>query len=179
MEQISGMASGAAHLPSAAAGAREPPKVQRPEEKAQSRPPEPAADEYVPEEKREPWGRYWVVRDEDGRSKVCFDGPEGTGDAPGGRDGVPGAGAPEQGGRTEGPEKKAAGRKSEHCTGDTGQVDREIEKLKKRRAELERRLSAETDEAKLRDLEKELAQVESELRRKDNDAYRRRHTTFS
>ena len=178
MELISGMASGAARLPSAAAGVREPPKVQRPEEKAQDRPPEPAADKYVPEEKREPWGRYWVGRDEDGRPKVYFDDPEGPGDAPEGTDGIS-AGALERGGGAEGSERKAAGTKSERCTGDTGQVDREIEKLKKRRAELERRLSAETDEAKLRELEKELAQVESELRRKDNDAYRRRHATFS
>ena len=35
------------------------------------------------------------------------------------------------------------------------------------------------DEMKARELEKELAQVERELSRKDNDTYRRQHTVFS
>ena len=44
---------------------------------------------------------------------------------------------------------------------------------------LERRRSPETDEAKARDLERQLAQVDSELSQKDNDAYRRQHTKFT
>lgn len=44
---------------------------------------------------------------------------------------------------------------------------------------LERRRSPETDEAKARDLERQLAQVESELSQKDNGACRRRHTKFT
>ena len=44
---------------------------------------------------------------------------------------------------------------------------------------LERRRSPETDEAKARDLECQLAQVDSELSQKDNDACRRRHTKFT
>lgn len=44
---------------------------------------------------------------------------------------------------------------------------------------LERRRSPETDEAKARDLERQLAQVDSELSQKDNDACRRRHTKFT
>ena len=45
--------------------------------------------------------------------------------------------------------------------------------------DLERRRSPETDEAKARDLERQLAQVDSELSQKDNDAYRRQHTKFT
>ncbi len=45
--------------------------------------------------------------------------------------------------------------------------------------DLERRRSPETDEAKARDLECQLAQVDSELSQKDNDACRRRHTKFT
>lgn len=45
--------------------------------------------------------------------------------------------------------------------------------------DLERRRSPETDEAKARDLERQLAQVDSELSQKDNDACRRRHTKFT
>ena len=44
---------------------------------------------------------------------------------------------------------------------------------------LERRRSPETDEAKARDLERQLAQVESELSQRDNGACRRRHTKFT
>ena len=44
---------------------------------------------------------------------------------------------------------------------------------------LERRRSPETDEAKARDLERQLAQVDSELSQKDNGACRRRHTKFT
>ncbi|WP_295757056.1 hypothetical protein [uncultured Oscillibacter sp.] len=44
---------------------------------------------------------------------------------------------------------------------------------------LERRRSPETDEAKARDLERQLAQVESELSQKDKGACRRRHTKFT
>lgn len=44
---------------------------------------------------------------------------------------------------------------------------------------LERRRFPETDEAKARDLERQLAQVDSELSQKDNDAYRRQHTKFT
>ena len=56
-------------------------------------------------------------------------------------------------------------------------MDREIEKLKKKKEELEQRLNTETDEAKIKDLERQLAQVERELNQKDNDTYRRQHTT--
>ena len=58
-------------------------------------------------------------------------------------------------------------------------MDREIEKLKKKQKELEQRLNAETDEAKIKDLERQLAQVERELKQKDNDTYRRQHSTFT
>ena len=55
-------------------------------------------------------------------------------------------------------------------------MDREIEKLKKKQQELEQRLNTETDEAKIKELERQLAQVERELKQKDNDTYRRQHT---
>ena len=58
-------------------------------------------------------------------------------------------------------------------------MDREIQRLRKKRQELAQRLDAETDGEKARDLERQLAQVERELRQKDNDAYRRQHTRFT
>jgi hypothetical protein len=75
--------------------------------------------------------------------------------------------------------KKADGNKPEKYMGSTDKVDREIEKLKKRKKELEGQLRTEQDENKVRSLERELAQVERELSQKDNDGYRRQHMTMT
>lgn len=133
----------------------------------------PVRDEYVPEEKREPTGRYWPGRDEESRPRIFFDDPERA--APDGAGEPPDAAAPAGDRKAAGPEKK----EEERCTGDTGKVDREIQRLKRRQRELEQRLGTETDERKIEKLERELAQVERELRQKDNDAYRRQHMTVS
>ena len=74
---------------------------------------------------------------------------------------------------------KDSGKKTEKCTGNTDKVDREIEKLKKRKKELESQLRTVEDEGKRKSLESQLAQVDRELRQKDNDGYRRQHTVFS
>lgn len=176
MLPISGISTGAAQSLPAAEKTVETPDARRPE--AAGRPLKPAMDEYVPEEKQEPTGLYWPGRDEDGQPKICFDGPERAAGASGVPDGTPDTGAPKRGGGAGGPEK-SADEKEGTCTANTDKADREIEKLKKRQKELEQRLSAETDEAVKKDLEKELARVEDELRRKDTDAYRRQHTTFT
>lgn len=69
--------------------------------------------------------------------------------------------------------------KDEICRGSTDKVDREIEKLKRKKEELEASLNTETDETRKKELESKLAQVERELRQKDNDAYRRQRSVFS
>lgn len=161
MEPISGMVAGAVRPPE---GVREQSGAGRPEE--EPRPLKPVRDEYTPEEKREPSGLYWPGRDEDGQPKICFDRPEEGPEEPEAGPAEPGA-----------PEKR--GGKEERCVGNTDEVDREIRRLKQKRAELEQRLSAETDEARVRDLERRLAQVERELSEKDSDAYRRQHSTFT
>lgn len=180
MEPISGMISGAIPAPAAAADVKAPPKVRRPEEQTQDSPIISARDEYVPEEKQEPSGLYWLGQDEDGQPKVYFDDPEQAAGAPEKQSGLPAAGGPDQDRGADGPEKKASdSRKAEICRGSTDKVDREIEKLKKKQKELERQINSETDEAKIQELKKKLAQVEGELRQKDNDAYRRQHAEFS
>ena len=149
-------------------------KVQKPEEEAQGRQLKPVMDEYVPEEPQEPSGRYWMGRDEDGQPKIYFDAPERAADAPGQPEDAPEAEEPKQAGQgAKGPE----GKKEEVWEGNTGKVDREIEKLKKKKEDLEQRLNTETDEAKIKDLERQLAQVDRELKQKDNDTYRRQQTT--
>ncbi len=179
MNPISDSISGAIYSPSTAANEKAPSNVQRPEDKTQSAPTALARDEYIPEEKREPSGRYWLGRDEDGKPRVYFDDPKRAADASEKREALPAADDPEQDDRADGPKKKASGGKAESSTCNTDEVDREIEKLKKKQAELEREIHSETDDAKAEKLEKELAQVERELRQKDNDAYRRRHAVVS
>ena len=168
MEPISGMI----HSPAAAPSLRETSGVQSPrQEEARTAPAAPVTDEYIPEEARTPCGLYWMGKDEDGSPKIFFDDPEPREAAP-----LPeGENSP----APEGPEKPASGRGEEKCTCDTGKVDREIEKLKKRREQLEGQLRTETDETRARDLERQLAQVDRELSQKDNDTYRRLHAQFS
>ena len=161
-------------------------KVQKLEVEAQSRQLKPVMDEYVPEEPQEPSGRYWMGKDEDGQPKIYFDDPERAAEAPKGPEAAPDvkksdAEAPEAeepdpaGQGAKGPERKKD--QDEVWEGNTDKVDREIEKLKKKQQELEQRINTETDEAKIKDLEQQLAQVERELKQKDNDTYRRQHTT--
>ena len=152
------------------------PKVQKPEEEAQNRQLKPVMDEYVPEEPQEPSGRYWMGKDEDGQPKIYFDDPERAANAPKQPEDTPEAEEPDPAGQgAKGPEGEKD--KDEVWEGNSDKVDREIEKLKKRQQELGQRLNTETDEAKIKDLERQLAQVERELKQKDNDTYRRQHTT--
>ncbi len=110
-------------------------------------------DEYISSEQsgRKPSGLYHMGKDENGNPKVMYDDP-----------------------------KKADGAEPEEVTGNTDAVDREIEKLKKEKQQLEQQIKAASrDEEKTRELEKKLAQVESELSQKDNDTYRRQHAVIT
>ena len=153
-------------------------KVQKPEEEAQGRQLKPVMDEYIPEEPQEPSGRYWMGRDEDGQPKIYFDDPERAANAPKQPEDAPKAEEPNPAGQgAKGPEGKKDKGETWECN--TDKVDREIEKLKKKQQELEQRLNSETDEAKIKDLEHQLAQVEQELKQKDNDTYRRQNATYT
>ncbi len=145
----------------------------------------PQTDEYVPGEPPEAAGLYRLGRDEDGERRVIFDAPaDGDNDpkaafgaarepAAGGK---PADGSEQSGAPKAGNDPKKAGR----CTGNTDKVDREIEKLKAKQAKLEQELArCREDPEKRSELEKQLAQVENELRVKDTDSYRRRHIRFT
>lgn len=137
-------------------------------DKSDNGPLKPVMDEYVPEEKQEKSGRYWLGKDEEGAPKIYQDALDEN------------ASKENSAKRTEKtPEKKTSGSKEEKCTASTDKVDREIEKLKRKKEELEQKISSETDETKIKELEKKLMQVENELKQKDNDTYRRQHTVFS
>lgn len=63
---------------------------------------------------------------------------------------------------------------SSSATTDTDNVDKEIEKLKAKRARLQQELNT-ADESRKKELEQQLRQVEMELAQKDNDSYRRQN----
>lgn len=158
MMLISGVNTGAAKTLTPVGEVNEKLKVQDTEDK--ERLPKPIQDQYIPEEEKESIGRYWLEEDEEGKRKVHFDDPD-------------------QDKEPKGPEKKEPEKKTEKCVGNTDKVDREIEKLKRKQKELKQKINSETDEVKLKELKGKLAQVERELKQKDNDGYRRSHTVFS
>lgn len=185
---IFSVSTGAVHPLTTAEKMLGAPRIQKSEEEIQSRRLKPVMDEYVPEKPQEPSGRYWVGKDEDGQPKVYFDSPERAAEVPEQPEGAPDvrkpdadapeaeeAGPADQG--AKGPEKKEDEEELWECN--TDKVDREIEKLKKKKEELEQRLGMETDEARIKDLERQLAQVEQELRQKDNDTYRKQHSAVT
>ena len=178
MMPISGVNNGAVQPLTTAEKVLGASRVQKPEEESQGRQPKPVMDEYVPEEPREPSGRYWVGKDEDGQPKIYFDDRSRAEDAPKQPEGTPEAEEPDPAGQgAKGPEGKKDKGETWECN--TDKVDREIEKLKKKQQELEQRLNSETDEAKIKDLEHQLAQVEQELKQKDSDTYRKQNATYT
>ena len=113
-------------------------------------------DEYISSEKsgNKPSGLYRMGQDENGNPKILYDDPKKV-------------------------QKKSATGKAEECTTNTDAVDREIEKLKEEKRQLEQQIQAETDDKKVKELEKKLAQVEVELNQKNNDTYRRQNAVVS
>lgn len=73
------------------------------------------------------------------------------------------------------PSEGAPEKSAEKCTTNTDKVDREIQKLKEEKKQLEQQIKAAGDEEQVKALEKRLAQVESALKQKDNDGYRRQN----
>lgn len=144
--------------------------------------PEPQ-DAYVSSQKQEgkPSGLYRIGQDANGRKKVFFDDLNKSGRA-NGRQAREKADASDKGGDVGPSNAKADGAKKseEKCVGNTDRVDREIRKLKEKKQQLMQQIRTTSgEEEKVRVLEKKLAQVESELSRKDNESYRRQHTVFS
>ena len=72
--------------------------------------------------------------------------------------------------------KKDKEAKAEKTTTDTDSVDKEIERLKEKKAELEQKLRT-ADEDKRQQIEAELNQVNAELLLKTTESYRREHSS--
>lgn len=121
-------------------------------------------DEYISSEKSgsKPSGLYRLGQDENSNPKVMHDDPKRVAKA---KDVQP---------------KEEPAKKAEKCTTNTDNVDREIEKLKEEKKQLEQQIKAAAgDKEKVKVLEKKLAQIEGELSQKDNDTYRRKNAVIS
>ena len=121
-------------------------------------------DEYISSEKSgsKPSGLYRLRQDENGNLKVMYDDPKRAAKA---KDVQP---------------KEEPAKKAEKCTTNTDNVDREIEKLKEEKKQLEQQIKAAAgDKEKAKVLEKKLAQIEGQLSQKDNDTYRRQNAVIS
>ena len=121
-------------------------------------------DEYISSEKSgsKPSGLYSLGQDENGNPKVMYDDPKRVAKA---KDVQP---------------KEEPAKQAEKCTTNTDNVDREIEKLKEEKKQLEQQIKAVAgDKEKAKVLEKKLAQIEGELSQKDNDTYRRKNAVIS
>ena len=121
-------------------------------------------DEYISSEKSssKPSGLYRLGQDENGNPKVMYDDPKRVAKA---KDVQP---------------KEEPAKQEEKCTTNTDNVDREIEKLKEEKEQLEQQIKAAAgDKEKVKVLEKKLAQIEGQLSQKDNDTYRRQNAVIS
>lgn len=121
-------------------------------------------DEYISSEKSgsKPSGLYRLWQDENGTPKVMYDDPKRAAKA---KDVQP---------------KEEPAKQAEKCTTNTDNVDREIEKLKEEKKQLEQQIKAAAgDKEKAKVLEKKLAQIEGQLSQKDNDTYRRQNAVIS
>ena len=114
------------------------------------------SDEYIPSDPVK--GIYRPGKDAEGNPKIDYIDPK--------KDVSPEAKADDK--------VSSDSKKSESTTTDTDKVDREIERLKEKKARLEQEIRTAEDDQKKR-LEQELRQVEAELAQKDNDNYRRQN----
>ncbi len=129
-------------------------------------------------------GIYRVEADDSGSPVIVFDRPEASEENAQAADEA----GPEEAADTTKPKPEKAkdpdDKKEDTYWGkmDTDRVEAEIKQIKQRVQQLEQRLQSASggEDAKERQkLEKELAQAQSELRSKDNDAYRKAHAVVT
>ena len=120
--------------------------------------------EYIPSEKDEPIGLYSLEQDESGGRGIRFDDPNKSDSSD------------KSDKSADEPEKEKS--ESEECTCNTDKVDRELKRLREKAERLEQQLRSASDDEAAK-LQKQLAEVQSELAQKDNDSYRRSQAVFS
>ncbi|MDD4074808.1 MAG: hypothetical protein PHC80_01815 [Eubacteriales bacterium] len=146
------------------------------------------AYEVLPAQKLGSAGLYSVSKDSQGRQEIVFDKPARyikqiaaklfsampeTEDVRG-EDAARTPAAP-----AAAPKPNADGASASQTIANTDRVDQEIESLKDKQAQLEKRLAATSDPEKRAALQNELNRLQSQLTLKDNDTYRRQNTAFT
>ncbi len=116
-------------------------------------------DTYEARPQQQSAGVYQVAHDEEGRQIIQVDQSLETAQE-----------QPDAEPQTEGEQPVIV-----KTTGNTDKVDREIEQLKQTQAQLEQKIAAAKESKDKESLETQLAQVEAELKLKDNDTYHRQH----
>lgn len=66
----------------------------------------------------------------------------------------------------------------EKCTANTNKVDKEIQRLKEKKNQIEQELHSDIPVERRKELEEQLRRITQELQQKDNDSYRKQHTEF-
>ena len=127
MMPISGVNTGAAQSLTAAEKVLGVAENRKSGKEAQGRVQKPSMDVHIPEEKQEPFGRYWMGKDKDGCPKIYFDDPEQEADIPERLEDVPNAkktdevstSAERPGQSPDAEEPEGSGKKEERWMGDT------------------------------------------------------------
>lgn len=138
-------------------------------------------DQYIPGrgESESSAGIYRLEKDGNGKQRIVSDRPDEAKKVD-----RKARAAAEPSKKTEPPKRVKGSEKDEgggESTGkvDTGSVDREIKQLKEKKQQLQQQLNSARSDDKREKLEKQLKQVEAELSRKDNDSYRKRHSSYT
>lgn len=122
-------------------------------------------DQFVKEDSESTGaGIYSMEKDENGNPLVVFDSPQKPVQQSFDREAVPAD------------EKEPETMK---CTVNTDKVDAEIKKLKEQEQTLQRQLRQAENREEKTALQKQLANIEAEVQKKDNDAYRKQNATYT
>lgn len=133
----------------------------------------PRVDLYVKEEIRVSAGTYELGKDKDGNLKIIFDDPLAKNEK---HVELVADETDEKNANEVDDEEKIV----VNTTISTDVVEAEIEQLKQKSAELEQQIArAEGDNDKQNDLQKQLKQLNDEIKTKDTDSYRRQNATVT
>lgn len=116
-------------------------------------------DKYISSEQNNmATGLYHLEHDQNGNTKILFDAIK----------------------KKEVSKLSSDENKTEECTINTDSVDREIEKLKQQKKQLEQQLKRVSgDKSKENELNQKILDIENKLMQKNNDTYRRQNSVIS
>lgn len=125
-------------------------------------------DEYIHSEEPDianDTGIYSPAKDENGESIIKFTNPDEQDDKK----------VSDSQGNPSDDEKNAV-----KCTVNTDSIEAEIKELKEERKEIQKQINQAADDPdKKAELEKQLSDIEAEIKEKDNDTYKKQHASYT